>query len=979
MQSYQFKQSTDYVLPSAWENSDYNAYAISLSRKAKSHSFNQYKFAPEEKLNEPRQEQQNKTKKQKKQKITSNGGKSIIIKNFKQKLESKHLKNLKQSVKDNNVNIFMKVQREVLIELQNKPFLIPFVENKFSNEMLKIEKFFIRKNNPNAANDELFQLLQLETNRDHMNSVNFFKQLHNIKGSIDRDLDLKSHPACKGFLPTSLQRSVMHKIDEGKNIILRAPTGTGKTMISLYMAQKMKNNAKTTVYIGPTKPVCNEFGIFVYYQGLKQSISTEDFMSWGEVQKATEECGVLICTPALFFEMLMYPSISFVSSIGAIIFDELPKLLDSNFSETALLLLISQAFHWQTMVMSATMSNSIIDTLYNFNSFTLLDSGNSIRPTDLVLQSYDSKTKNLQLIPTSSTYTNEFHGLPYEEKLEIAKRVPITLSEVKNISNQIGEDEFNSICNLTLQPKVLKGIDLTKIALSKTKPSASIEKLQNCSNQSDDESSDSEDNSFDVNENDIEEECKELLDFMYRLGKENLLPVMIFHSNRTLLTKYHKKCSKLLIEEEKNQLKIIDAHNLKVEKLNKKSVKIKKEDPREEAEKDTKYYVSPFGQMEKDDLKEFFKHRGDRLRYAGKTVMASEYYDGIRRGLGIYHHGVDKHSRTAVESGLRCNNINVVFSDSSLAFGLNLPVKTVLFLNSKFKNNKMLSPEKLVQASGRAGRWSGNDSNSVGNIVLYNMDPTEKENLLHNFWKPYSEIPTEMPLDALYSLRLITSKNSQIQKILPSLFSFNIPQWNWNQSTKNLLMKHYFDLCLQYQFISPKCNLPNINNIDTFQSNDLQELFSKYRITNVGKCVLSCGKSGLFAGFLVSNYFEILSKSIKSIKDFIFVVTHFIPRWRTKVSKIRYINIGNDLVNKKLKKFMNRTSIQFSVDNPNYKISSKKISSFYIDYPNFGKHKICKNDAQSLFAHFYAKASLVQRYTNLPYGDEFLVEYEQYL
>lgn len=677
-----------------YSSCSYNEYAVSLSRKAKNHSAVEFKFTPPTQNNSKTIS----TEKQKK-KGKSNGAIKLIVKNFEKEVtKGLFVKELRKSMKKTDVYLFIQTQRNILYKLQEEPYLIPGAKGLLSKELLATENFFTEKRKfPGSANKNLFKLLNLENqqSKEKIDFVNYYRQLQNIKSPIDRELDLQVHPSCKGFSPTLMQRKVIDLIDQGQNVILRAPTGTGKTMISLYMAQRIHNVGKSTIYIGPTKPICNEFGIFVYTQGLIPSISTEDFMNWGEIKNSIDKCGVIICTPSEFFEILIYPTIDFVSSIGSIIFDELPRLLDSNYSKTVLLLLLSQSFKWQTMAMSATMNDSIIETLNNFNSFTLVDSDNSIRPSDLILRHYCSETKVLQTIPTSSTYTKELFQLSNEEKLNIGKRVPITLSELNSITKEIGKGRLNELSNPCLSPKILKGIDLTKISLSIRENTindhdskSKVEKIH-------------KDEFF--SDKIIKQESKEFFEFLHVLRKENLLPVMIFHSDKELLSRYHEECSNLLMEEEEEQLKKLTPPP----KIPKQSSTLDDFKFKFECEEEIEYYIQPFGKLGDEELADVFKHKylpngSIRFGYSGREVKNSKFYDGIQRGLGIYHHGVDKQSRVAVESGLRGHNLQVVFSDASLAFGLNLPVKSIIFLNSKAKHNKILSPEKIVQASGRA-------------------------------------------------------------------------------------------------------------------------------------------------------------------------------------------------------------------------------------------------------------------------------------
>jgi len=75
-------------------------------------------------------------------------------------------------------------------------------------------------------------------------------------------------------------------------------------------------------------------------------------------------------------------------------------------------------------------------------------------------------------------------------------------------------------------------------------------------------------------------------------------------------------------------------------------------------------------------------------------------YSGFARGIGLHHPGLSLNYRSAVEAFIRCRQLRVVFATESLALGINMPCRTVVFLNDSFS----FTPLKFQQMGGRAGR-----------------------------------------------------------------------------------------------------------------------------------------------------------------------------------------------------------------------------------------------------------------------------------
>ncbi|KAF2223947.1 hypothetical protein BDZ85DRAFT_215565 [Elsinoe ampelina] len=88
--------------------------------------------------------------------------------------------------------------------------------------------------------------------------------------------------------------------------------------------------------------------------------------------------------------------------------------------------------------------------------------------------------------------------------------------------------------------------------------------------------------------------------------------------------------------------------------------------------------------------------------------------DGLKLGIGVHHAGMNRSYRQAVETLFRRGFLRVVIATGTLALGINMPCKTVVFSGDSI----FLTALNYRQAAGRAGR-RGFDL--LGNVVFQNI------------------------------------------------------------------------------------------------------------------------------------------------------------------------------------------------------------------------------------------------------------------
>ncbi|XP_006896731.1 PREDICTED: probable ATP-dependent RNA helicase DDX60-like [Elephantulus edwardii] len=173
------------------------------------------------------------------------------------------------------------------------------------------------------------------------------------------------------------------------------------------------------------------------------------------------------------------------------------------------------------------------------------------------------------------------------------------------------------------------------------------------------------------------------------------------------------------------------------------------------------------------------------------------------RGIG-YHHGSMEHKqRQVVEMLFRVGHAKVVTATSTLALGINMPCKSVVFT----EDSVYLDALHFRQMSGRAGR-RGEDP--VGNVFFYDIPLPKIERLLKS---NVPKLKGQFPLSISLVLRLMLlvskaddkedAKAKALSVLKHSLMSFNQPRIM-------CMLKFFFIYSLQFLvregYLDQECN-----------------------------------------------------------------------------------------------------------------------------------------------------------------------------
>uniref|UniRef100_A0A0G4H8V5 Uncharacterized protein n=1 Tax=Chromera velia CCMP2878 TaxID=1169474 RepID=A0A0G4H8V5_9ALVE len=141
--------------------------------------------------------------------------------------------------------------------------------------------------------------------------------------------------------------------------------------------------------------------------------------------------------------------------------------------------------------------------------------------------------------------------------------------------------------------------------------------------------------------------------------------------------------------------------------------------------------------------KEAIDHQIDQK--AGRSKIHEAFIEGLRRGVGVHHEGMPKKYRQVVEVLLRMGYLRVVIATGSLALGLNMPCRTVVFAGDFLE----LTPLMYRQMAGRAGR-RGFDP--LGHVLFWDMPMAKLRRLMTS---PINVLTGDMPVSHTLVLRTL--------------------------------------------------------------------------------------------------------------------------------------------------------------------------------------------------------------------------------
>ncbi|KAH8927575.1 P-loop containing nucleoside triphosphate hydrolase protein, partial [Atractiella rhizophila] len=564
------------------------------------------------------------------------------------------------------------------------------------------------------------------------------------------------------FQPDEWQREVLDRIDRHESMLVCAPTSAGKTFIGYSAMQQVlqESDEGLIVYLAPTKALVNQVAAETYARFSKDfagtgktlwAIHTRDYRI-----NSPQNCQILITVPQILLIMLLSPALAkrWAPRIRWVIFDEIHNI--GNEQDGAvwqqLLLLVTcpvialsatvgspERFsnwlgqvqrshgHPYSLIMHKQRYNALrkflyapsqlVETFKGFqgksahgsSSFTrihplsALNANSQSLPEDLALEPSDCLTLFQELDRTCpGGYENLRPAQFFKGRTEL--RIVDVLEYEKSLKAELGR----------LMSKE-RGVFITIIArLHKSVDDAACRNDQN-------------------------EELKgnlgeSLFTLVVDLQKDQSLPAIIFNFDRSICEQAGQIIYEELVEAEDEWKDSAEEWRLKMEtykiwlktrrekeKRAEREAKNSKVDEEQFIEPESDPYTNfdptaPLPQFNLANLKgKFSMNEVDEMikeiEYIG---MKPWFGQALKRGIGVHHAGMAYRYRVIVETLFRAGYLQVVISTGTLAMGINMPCKSVVFLG----DSVYLTSLNYRQCSGRSGR-RGFDL--IGKVIFHGI------------------------------------------------------------------------------------------------------------------------------------------------------------------------------------------------------------------------------------------------------------------
>ncbi|KIO24164.1 hypothetical protein M407DRAFT_213307 [Tulasnella calospora MUT 4182] len=624
--------------------------------------------------------------------------------------------------------------------------------------------------------------------------INF--QLQHYGLYMDRSMDGQVDPRVS-FVPDAWQRKVLDRLDRRESVLVVAPTSAGKTFISYYAMEQVlrESDDGVLVYVAPTKPLVNQVVSEISARFGKTlgtgTVWAAHYRDWRVHEP--HKCQILVTVPEMLAIMLLSPVLAAqwlprlrwivldeIHSIGQqeggavweqlILFapcpiiglsatignpEEFSQWLESVQEQHGFKYALIQHKHRYSHLrkFAYTMSReppefkgftstppSSVKPIY-IHPMSALISGTRVIPEDLALESGDcltlfhamskvaeqraEKRDQLAKLDSSSFFAPSYGRLlTQKDVLDYEAELKALLADWskeveahKNILRPIGEalSEGHNLC----EPyPTVKGI------------------------------------------------YDNLIHLLHDLQQRGNLPAILFNFDRADCEKMARHLVKTLQTAEirwkesnpqwQNKLKKWEAWTFKQRQSG--AERPKKSEPQgDEAPVGSKSWEESFDPEE--PLPEFSfagpwtsysKAEMERdiheLKDKSRKPVKDWQIEALKLGIAVHHAGMGHAYRSLVESLFRIGFVRVVIATGTLALGINMPVKTSIFIG----DSVFLTALTYRQCAGRAGR-RGMDL--VGNVVFYGI-PVER---IHQIMT--SKVPPltgNMPLTTTLSLRLFS-------------------------------------------------------------------------------------------------------------------------------------------------------------------------------------------------------------------------------
>ncbi|ETW58345.1 hypothetical protein PFMC_05448 [Plasmodium falciparum CAMP/Malaysia] len=662
-----------------------------------------------------------------------------------------------------------------------------FLLNTLNNDILYFQKFSIHKKDRKKIHDISFefplsnqippqitvQFLSMNwcnlsfvhifnTNNLFINQkINVFSEILPLTPLSTNVLNIPNYIkffSFKYFNP--IQTQMFHAtFHTDENILLGAPTGSGKTVIGelCILRNLLRCEGQKSVYICPMKAIVNER--YKSWKSKFKSLFNKNVIELtgdkNENKENIAESNIIICTPEKLDVITRnWKNKKFVKNINLIIFDEIHLLGQEN--RGGVIEILVNRFK--------NMQNELNKKIRLIGLTTVITSVD-----DLILW-LDVKENYLFNFPSSCRIVPcKTHILGFTQKA-YCNRMSVMNKNVFDAINQYAQTKNVLIFVSSRRQTRLTAYDIISLNLSSHNLNfLHVENLLNDKNHIDfllntqKKNKKNKINNKDMNEgdNNIAENINTFEYTEYKMNinrKDNI-------ASYNNMSYYHK--SSVTDEHNINQCNNNDDNNKGFFGYMKKKTlgndKIKKEYKQYNNEDDNKihnnYYNNNFCDNEIYDYNLLFNNSklSEEERKNVANILFQNYLNLIENehlkeilkyGIGIHHAGLNENDKTIVEYLFLNKIIQILICTSTLAWGINLPAYLVIikgneFYDAKTKKYKDIPYTDLLQMIGRAGRPQFDDKalaillvqekrkNAIKNFLYHPMNI--ESNIMENF------------------------------------------------------------------------------------------------------------------------------------------------------------------------------------------------------------------------------------------------------
>eukprot|EP00026_Physarum_polycephalum_P001099 Phypoly_transcript_01100.p1 GENE.Phypoly_transcript_01100~~Phypoly_transcript_01100.p1 ORF type:complete len:1219 (+),score=213.47 Phypoly_transcript_01100:368-3658(+) len=541
-------------------------------------------------------------------------------------------------------------------------------------------------------------------------------------------------PSSLHFQPEPWQWKVIDAAEAGKSVLVCAPTSAGKTFIVIHLIHKILENINddaTLVFVCPTKALVMQVWVDIFFRFLKQYPRTSNRrmlgMFTGDDKFNVMNCQVLVTVPQCLEILLLSANSEWKSRLKYVIFDEIHSIgEDEGVVWEHLLALVPCPF----IGLSATLSNKehFLRWMRTFADVTAVFHDERVTDLAYFVYSTDKNTPLEEIHPCGI-----LQHLPTDTREDAIERLPPLLP------------------HQTVQLYRLMYAHVKKAA--RTAPNG---------------------------------QTKEELLVVYGLLKKSLDPRKYFNDNAAEITRqkvvqydkalrrklqiilqYPEVAKKILAEcgstfsaayEKLNQIEHTNDDFLRKHfvKLVRHFAQVGNKLPAIAFCLRKNFCIVLLQQLVKKGIK-LRDCLESEIHLPEGLVISPVLRDGLRSGIGVHHSGLSRGYRLEVERLFRARKLMLVIATGTLAMGIHMPCKTVIFAGDTVH----LTTLQYLQMQGRAGRRG---CDTMGNVVFLGL---KKMRVVRLISSNLPAIDGHMPLTTTLVLRLLIllseSSNSRLQ------------------------------------------------------------------------------------------------------------------------------------------------------------------------------------------------------------------------